>query len=99
MGGDTVFQVVLPLSKTVANVLPMIDAFTLTNDKNHSKLISAIEREGWKLDNASYVYRITRIESRDKFLASGQQEAVGGQIVAIYIFRATQCEHNAIKGR
>lgn len=51
--------------------------------------IEQIESEGWTLDNAGYVFQETGSVSRDKFLSSGQQEAVSGRILGIYIFRRT----------
>jgi len=50
-------------------------------------MLDSIEAEGWLLEHAGYVYRVTRTISRDKLLSSGQQEAVEGEIVGIYIFR------------
>ena len=40
-----------------------------------------------ELLDAGYVYQQTHAESRDKLLASGQQEAYSGRIMAIYTFR------------
>lgn len=51
--------------------------------------IEQIESEGWTLANAGYVFQETGSVSRDKFLSSGQQEAVSGRILGIYIFRRT----------
>jgi hypothetical protein len=67
----------------------MVGAFANSSTtKDSSNVIQSIENEGWHLENVGYVYRITGSESRDKFLASGQQEAVSGEIIGIYIFRA-----------
>ncbi len=67
----------------------MVGAFAnSTKIEDYSGTIQAIEDEGWHLEHVGYIYRITGSESRDKFLASGQQEAVSGEIVGIYIFRA-----------
>lgn len=62
-------------------------AFTSTKDSQHASILDTIEAEGWLLEHAGYVYRVTRSISRDKFLSSGQQEAVEGEIIGIYIFR------------
>jgi hypothetical protein len=88
--GATLFQIDIPLSRTTGSTVAMVGAFantTATGD--FSRTIQAIENEGWHLEHAGYVYRVTGSVSRDKFLASGQQEAVHGEIVGIYIFRAT----------
>lgn len=65
----------------------MDGAYVDTKDSEHAFILDSIEAEGWVLKHAGYVYRITRSFSRDKLLSSGQQEAVEGQIVGIYIFR------------
>lgn len=52
-----------------------------------TQTLAAIEGIGWRLAHAGYTYRETYSESRDKFLASGQQVATSGEIVAIYLFR------------
>lgn len=84
-----IFQIDDPLSRTKGYTVAMIGAFAnSTETMDYSNTIQAIEEEGWRLDNVGYVYRITGSESRDKLLASGQQEAVSGEIVGIYIFRA-----------
>ena len=85
-----IFQIDVPLSKTKGQTVAMVGAFAdSTKTVDYSSSIQAIEEEGWRLEHVGYVYRITGSESRDKFLASGQQEAVSGEIVGIYIFRAT----------
>lgn len=87
--GMKIFQIDIPLSKTRTSTIPMVGAFAnSTKVQDYSGTIQAIEDEGWRLEHVGYVYRITGGESRDKFLASGQQEAIGGEIVGIYIFRA-----------
>ena len=86
--GMKIFQIDLPLSKTKASTVAMIGAFAdSTATLDCSRVIQSIEDEGWRLEHVGYVYRITGSESRDKFLASGQQEAVSGEIIGIYLFR------------
>ncbi|CBE69323.1 MAG: hypothetical protein F9K13_12830 [Candidatus Methylomirabilis oxygeniifera] len=87
--GMKIFQIDVPLSWTKGYTVAMVGAFTdSTKTSDYSRTIQAIEEEGWRLDHVGYVYRITGSESRDKFLASGQQEAVSGEIIGIYMFRA-----------
>ena len=52
-----------------------------------SQTLAAVEGIGWRLAHVGYTYRETYSESRDKFLASGQQVATAGEVVAIYLFR------------
>lgn len=85
--GSKIFQIALPLSKTSADVVAMLGAYTSTKDSQHGSVLDSIEAEGWLLEHTGYVYRVTRSVSRDKFMSSGQQEAVEGEIVGIYIFR------------
>ncbi|QJR36774.1 hypothetical protein [Gemmatimonas groenlandica] len=85
--GERVFQIDLPLSTTTAAVVPMVGALTNSTGANHGSTIDLIEREGWRLEHVGYVFRATGSESRDKFLASGQQEAISGEIIGIYLFR------------
>ena len=50
--------------------------------------LGEIEAEGWRLEHASWVYVQTGQNSRDKFLASGQQTVVLGEVVGMYLFRS-----------
>lgn len=87
--GMRIFQIDVPLSQTTGRTVAMVGAFAnSTETEDCSNVIQSIEEEGWRLEHVGYVYRITGSVSRDKFLASGQQEAVSGEIVGIYIFRA-----------
>lgn len=88
--GRKVFQYVEKLSETVGAAVPMVGAFT-SGQQNEGVIISSIEdieSEGWTLINDNYVFQVTGSVSRDKFLSSGQQEAVSGQLIGIYTFRA-----------
>ena len=94
-----VWQFLEVISETTGNVVPMIGAYTAdeqgTIDLQKSKgreqdsPIEQIESEGWTLANAGYVFQEIGSVSRDKFLSSGQQEAVSGRILGIYIFKRT----------
>lgn len=87
--GMKIFQIDVPLSKTKSFTIAMTGAFTEKSaTKDYSSTIQSIEDEGWRLEHVGYIYRITGSESRDKFMASGQQEAVSGEVVGIYLFRA-----------
>jgi hypothetical protein len=89
--GARIFQISIPLSKTTANVVPMIGAFTQGREvETHTTVLDSIEAQGWRLEHAGYVFRVTGSESRDKFMSSGQQEAVAGEIMGIYLFRAVE---------
>lgn len=67
----------------------MTGMFTTSTNDDHSSTLSAIESQGWRHEHADYVYRTTGASSRDKLLSSGQQESMSGEILGVYIFRAT----------
>lgn len=90
--GATIYQLSLPLSETSAHVVPLAGAYTHKKDQAHDSILGSIEAQGWRLEHAGYVFRVTGSESRDKFLSSGQQEAVSGQIIGIYIFRRQEAK-------
>ena len=90
--GHKVFQYMDVLDVTKALVVPLVGAFTEGKSgpvTAKRPVIEQIESQGWKLENVGYVFQETGSESRDKFLASGQQIAVSGRVLAYYLFRAT----------
>ena len=92
--GARTFQIDMPLSQTVGRTIALLAAeahSTATADA--SAVLDRIEAEGWHLEHVGYVYRILGSVSRDKFMSSGQQEAMHGEIVGIYLFRAGQIGH------
>ncbi len=98
--GRSVFQYMDVVSTIKGAVVPLIGAFA-TDEQGITKgklgqaagrrvlvsPIESIESAGWRLVDTGYVYQQTHAESRDKFLASGQQEAYSGRILGIYTFR------------
>lgn len=52
--------------------------------------LEKIETEGWHLVHAGYAFQEMGSESRDKFLGSGQNVAVSGRVIGIYIFRRVE---------
>lgn len=85
--GARLFQASLPLSQTSGHTVALVGAYVATTTTEHGSVLDAIEAEGWRLEHSGYVYRVTGSVSRDKLLSSGQQEAVNGEIVGVYIFR------------
>lgn len=85
--GSKLYQIVLPLSTTRGGVVPMMTVFTTSETADHASILEAVEEHGWHLEHVNYVFRMTETVSRDKFLSSGQQEAVSGEVLGIYIFR------------
>ncbi|GAA2494869.1 hypothetical protein [Terrabacter carboxydivorans] len=64
-------------------------ALSKVNTQSHAGTLAGIEAVGWRLEHVGYVFLITGESSRDKFMSSGQQTAVSGELVGIYLFRNT----------
>ena len=90
--GQRFFQVVLPIENVDRDWFSKLAHEMNTRVKDTSDvvgaLLTAIEDEGWELIQAGYVFRETGGATRDKFLASGQQVAVVGDTLGIYLFKA-----------
>ena len=59
-----------------------------TKTASHAGTLAAIEAVGWRLEHVGYVFVVTDESSRDHVFASGQQVAVSGNTVGIYLFRS-----------
>lgn len=58
-----------------------------TKTQTHAGTLAAIEAVGWRLEHVGHVFVVTSESSRDKLLSTGQQTAVSGDTVGIYLFR------------
>ena len=87
--GDTLFQFEIDLKNTKAVVIPMMTATTQSSSTDPGAILNSVCREGWDLVNGSFVFHELGSESRDKFLASGQNIAVKGTVIGYYVFRRT----------
>lgn len=89
--GRRLFQIDLPLSQTVGHSSLLLGTFTTaTGTADATDLLEQIEAEGWHLIDASYVFRPTGSASREKIIGSTEREAISGDIIGIYLFRATE---------
>jgi hypothetical protein len=88
--GSHVFQVSFDVRSTKANVVPMGGAFTTSTSNDVTAVLNEICCEGWDLLTASMVFLETGSESRDKFMASGQQIAVKGDVIGYYVFKRSE---------
>lgn len=88
--GRKIFQIELPVSRTSGEVYAFVGAQTSTTQLAGDASLDGIEAEGWVLAHAGYVFRPLSVSSRDKFMFSGQQEAMSGELVGVYVFRATE---------
>ena len=50
-------------------------------------VLGQIEEVGWRLEHASYFFMVTGESSTDRFFLTGQETAVSGQTVGVYLFR------------
>ncbi len=57
--------------------------------QSHAGVLAAVEGIGWKLEHVGHVVVVTGESRRDKFMATGQQTAVSGETIGIYLFRHT----------
>src|SRR3954451_25487122 len=64
--------------------------YALANTKAHSHAgtLAAIESVGWHLEHVGHVFVVTGESSRDKFMSTGQQTAVSGVTMGLYLFRS-----------
>jgi hypothetical protein len=53
----------------------------------HAGTLAAIETAGWHLEHVGYIFMITGESSADRLLGTGQNTAVSGETVGIYLFR------------
>jgi hypothetical protein len=84
--GDQIFQIMLTVGNTSGEIVPMMTAFTVSDKLDMNGVLNAILSVGWKLTQTGFAYQMTTSESRDKFMASGQQTAQRGRIMGVYIF-------------
>lgn len=85
--GDLVLQTSFEIGSQHAVVAAMMGAFATQKTSDPNVILNAIAGEGWDLVNGSVVFVTTGQESRDKFMASGQQVAIAGTRVGYYLWR------------
>jgi len=85
--GDHLFQFEMDVMNQQAIIVAMVGSNTAKTSSDPSVVINSIAHEGWDLVNASHVFVQMGQQSRDKFLASGQNVAISGATVGYYMFR------------
>ena len=53
-----------------------------------AELLGEIERLGWCLEHVGYVFRMTGQSSTERMFVSGEESAVSGVTLGIYLFRS-----------
>jgi len=87
--GNGFFEIELEIGSSKRSVSFGTSDFGQHRKSDFSGLLSQIEDVGWKLEHVGYYFMITGETSRDKFLASGQNTAVNGKTMGVYLFRNT----------
>jgi len=87
--GNGFFEIELEIGSSKRSVTFGSADFGKHKKSDFSGLLSQIEDAGWKLEHVGYYFMITGETSRDKFLASGQNTAVNGKTMGVYLFRNT----------
>lgn len=90
--GSVVFQCAVNVMSQQAIIVPMVGSNTASQTSDPTAILNSVCNEGWELVNGSFVFMETGQQSRDKFLASGQNVAVSGATIGYYLFR--RCEAN-----
>jgi hypothetical protein len=90
--GDQVFQYAHDVMSQKAVIVAMVGASNTKKTADPSVILNTVCREGWELLNGSFVFVEQGQESRDKFMASGQNVAIKGTTVGYYLFK--RCEAN-----
>lgn len=88
--GDRIFQCSFDVMSQQAIIAIMIGSTTSKNTSDPTQTLNAVCREGWELVTASFVFVEEGQQSRDKFLASGQNVAVKGRTMGYYVFKRNE---------
>jgi hypothetical protein len=92
MRGDHLFQCAIDVMSQEAIIVAMVGSRTSKKTADPVAILNSVCHEGWELVNGSFVFVEEGQQSRDKFLASGQNVAIKGTTVGYYLFR--RCEEN-----
>jgi hypothetical protein len=85
--GNGFFELELEIGSSSRSVTFGSGDFGSHKKQDFTGLLSQIESIGWHLEHVGYYFMVTGESSRDKFLASGQNVAVNGKTMGVYLFR------------
>jgi hypothetical protein len=91
--GDQLFQYSIDVMNQQAIVVAMVGARTTSKTADPTAVLNAVSREGWEIVSADFPFVMTGQQSRDKFLASGQDVAIAGTLLAYYVFKRCDSNH------
>lgn len=87
--GDGLFQIVLSIAETNQRLQAVAGTTKRAVTRDYMHVLDSIEAEGWKLEHVGYVFQPVSSQSRDRAFHSGEQTVVSGQLLGVYVFRAT----------
>ena len=88
--GDRILQSEFEVMSQEAVIVSMVGSTNTSTAKDPTVTLNAIAAEGWDLITGSFVFVVQGEQSRDKFLASGQNVAVKGITMGYYLFRRNE---------
>ena len=94
--GDRVFQYAHNVMSQKAVVVKIVGARSPPSTADPSVILYSVCNEGWELVNGSFVFVETGQQSRDKFMASGQNVAVSGATVGYYLFKRSEANKREV---
>jgi hypothetical protein len=85
--GLTFFEVQLDVGRSTREASWGTTSGAEERSTRHLGTLGEIEAIGWRLEHAGYIFMVTGESTSEKFILSGQQVAVSGKTVGIYLFR------------
>jgi hypothetical protein len=93
--GQRFFEVQLEVGKHTGNAgFGSADGRRTTSSS--AAILADIERLGWRLEHAGYVFLITGETSTARVFMSGEATAVSGVTVGVYLFRNTDSDSQPV---
>jgi hypothetical protein len=92
--GDQVFQYSIDVMNQQAIIVKMVGGKTSAKTGDPTAILNSVCREGWEIVSADFPFVMTGQQSRDKFLASGQNVAIAGTVFGYYVFK--RCDANQV---
>mgnify|MGYP006294413323 CR=1 FL=1 len=85
--GDGFFEIELEVGQHSGSVSFGMTAQGSYRRQGFTGLLSDIEAQGWQLEHVGYYFMPTSETSRDKFMSTGQNVAISGKSMGVYLFR------------
>lgn len=94
--GDQVFQYSHSVMSQEAIIVAMVGSTTAQRTADPVAILNSVCHEGWELLNGSFVFVEQGQQSRDKFMASGQNVAIKGVTVGYYLFKRSEANRRDV---